>query len=51
MSDGGNRNRSGEDKPSDDQTDNVARMPVAGRRQKPDPVFRGLPKRFDLGSG
>jgi hypothetical protein len=47
----GNRQRSGEYKPGEDQADHIARMPVAGQRQEPDPVFRGLRKRADLGSG
>lgn len=51
MGGGGNRQRSGQHQPGDDQANHITRMPVAGRRQKPDPVFRGLPKRFDLGSG
>jgi hypothetical protein len=51
MSGGGNRQRSGEYEPGEDQADHIARMPVAGRRQKPDPVFRSLRKRADLGSG
>jgi len=33
------------------QADYIARMPVAGGRQKPGLVFRGLRKRPDLGSG
>jgi hypothetical protein len=33
------------------QADHIARMPVAGRRQKPGLVFRGLRKRPDLSSG
>ena len=41
----GNRQRSGQYQPGDDQADHIARMPVAGGRQKPDPVFRGLRKR------
>ena len=41
VSNGGNRNRPGEGKPGDDQPDNVARMPVAGRRQQAAPVLHG----------
>ena len=47
----GNRQRPGQYQPGDDQADHIARMPVAGGRQKPGPVFRGLRKRPDLGSG
>ena len=52
MSDGGNRKRYGEDKPSDDQPDHVAWMPVASRRQKAvAPVLRGRRRRCDMGFG
>jgi hypothetical protein len=46
-----NRQRFGEYKPGDDQADQVARMPVACRRQKPAPVLRGHRGYFDGGIG
>jgi len=47
----GNRQRSRQHQPGDDQADYIARMPVARGRQKPGLVFRGLRMRPDLGSG
>ena len=46
----GNRQRPGQYQPGDDQADHITRMPVAGGRQKPGLVFRGLRTRPNLGS-
>ena len=48
---GGHRQRAGQDKPRDDQADDVARMPVASRRQKAVPVRCGRHGWFDMGLG